>query len=145
MHKASIITLTFCIATAILAPAYWFIGAFMSWGGPEDDIAILYILFLPIMFHGMMIEKYGFRRTAKSSLVYFSLIAILCVARYIDISGRSGYDQWHANRSLESLAWTLPWFAVGLLASLFSKPIEPLSAEQNRHDPPPTDPNSYFG
>ena len=146
MHKSSTITLTFCIATAVLAPAYWFIGMLTTWGGgPEDDIAIIYILGLPVLFHGMMIQKYGFKQAAKGSLIYFSLIAMLCFARHVDISNRTGYSQWHANRSLESLAWTLPWFFVGLFASLFSKPKESIAAEQERPDPPPTDPNSFFG
>ena len=120
-----------CIGTLLLAPAYWFYEALASWGGPGDDIAIIYILFLPVLFHGMIIEKYGFKRTAIRSGVYFSLIAILCIARHIEISCRGGYDQWHANRSLESLGWTLPWFAVGLIASLFSNPKEKTNAEHD--------------
>lgn len=123
MHKSSLTTLKFCVATVIFAPVYWFVGALATWGsGPEDDIAIIYILGLPILLHGMMIEKYGLKRAAKCALVYFLLISILCFARHIEISGRSGYNARRANRSLESLAWTLPWFAVGLFASLFSKP-----------------------
>ena len=145
MHKASAITLMFCVGTILFAPAYWFIAGIMSWGSPVDDINIIYILFLPILFHGMMIEKYGFKRTAVGSLVYLLLIAILCIARHIEISGYGGSYQRHANRSLESLGWTLPWFAVGLIASLFSKPNESIADEQGRPDPPPTDPNSFFG
>jgi hypothetical protein len=122
MQKSSPITMLLCIGTVLLAPAYWFYEALASWGGPGDDIGIIYILFLPILFHGMIIEKYGFKRTAQRSLVYFSLIAILCIARHIEISGRGGYSQRLAYRSLESLAWTLPWFGVGLIASIFSKP-----------------------
>ena len=122
MHKASAITLMFCVGTVLLAPAYWFTAALMSWGGPGDDINIIYILFLPILFHGMIIEKYGFKRTAVNSLVYLLLIAILCIARHIELSGSTGYSERQAGRSLESLAWTLPWFSIGMIASIFSKP-----------------------
>ena len=131
MHKASTITLMFCIGTILFAPAYWFIAALMSWGVPGDDINIIYILFLPILFHGMMIEKYGFKRTAVGSLVYLLLIAILCIARHFEISGQGGNNQGQANRSLESLGWTLPWFAVGLMASLFSNPKDKTNAEHD--------------
>ncbi len=117
-----------------MAPAYWFIVALMSWGGPGDDINIIYILFLPILFHGMIIEKYGFKRTAVNSLVYLLLIAILCIARRIELSAGSGYSEWQAGRSLESLAWTLPWFSIGIVASIFSKPeAKNGEAEQGVH------------
>jgi hypothetical protein len=129
MQKSSPITMLLCIGTLLLAPAYWFYEALASWGGPGDDIAIIYILFLPVLFHGMIIEKYGFKRTAIRSGVYFSLIAILCIARHIEISGRGGYSQQLAYRSLESLAWTLPWFSVGLIASLFSNSKDKTNAE----------------
>ena len=129
MQKSSPITMLLCVGTVILAPVYWFIEALKSWGGPGDDIAIIYILFLPILIHGMTIAEYGIKRTAIRSLVYFLVIAILCIVRHFEVSGRSGYDHWHANRSLESLVWTLPWFAVGLVVSLLFKPTKKTNAE----------------
>lgn len=125
----------FCVGTVLLAPAYWFIAALMSWGGPGDDINIIYILFLPVLFHGMIIEKYGFKRTAVNSLAYLFLIAILCIARHIELSGGTGYSERQAGRSLESLAWTLPWFSIGMIASIFSKPEakNEEEAEQDMH------------
>ena len=124
----------FCVGTVLLAPAYWFIAALMSWGGPGDDINIIYILFLPVLFHGMIIEKYGFKRTAVNSLVYLFLIAILCIARHIELSGSTGYSERQAGRSLESLAWTLPWFSIGVIASIFSKSEATIEeAEQDVH------------
>ena len=123
-----------CVGTILMAPAYWFIAALMSWGGPGDDINIIYILFLPILFHGMIIEKYGFNRTAVNSLVYFMLIAMLCIGRHIELSGGAGYSERQAGRSLESLAWTLPWFFIGMIASIFSKPeAKNEKAEQDVH------------
>jgi hypothetical protein len=134
MHKSSTITLMFCVGTILLAPAYWFIAALMSWGGPGDDINIIYILFLPVLLHGMIIEKYGFKRTAVNSLVYLILIAILCIARHIELSGSTGYSERQAGRSLESLAWTLPWFSIGVIASIFSKSEATIEeAEQDVH------------
>ena len=113
----------------LLAPVYWITGVLRSMGaGPEDDITIIQILAIPILLHGLITAKYGFSRASRYALVYFSLIAALCIARCIEILGSSGYDHWHAMRSLKSLAWTLPWFSVGLIVSLFYKPVELASA-----------------
>jgi hypothetical protein len=56
VQKSSPITMLLCIGTVLLAPAYWFYEALASWGGPGDDIAIINILFMPILFHGMIVS-----------------------------------------------------------------------------------------
>ena len=104
------ITIGFCVLILALSPAYWILSALGSMGGgPEDDIVIVYLLVLPILIHGFLVGRYGYRSAIISSLILFCVVATLCVARHLDISGRVGYSEWHARRSLEALAWSIPW------------------------------------
>ena len=68
-----------------------------------------------------LVGCYGYRRAAISSLVFFGVVAILCVVRHFEISDRMGYSQWHARRSLEALAWSIPWFIGAGCFSLLRK------------------------
>jgi hypothetical protein len=88
-------------------------GALASWGGPEDDIAIVYLLAPFVLLHAFLVSRCGRRLHFISAFIFASIVAALLVARHIEISGRRGYDRWHANRSLESLGWTLAWFGLG--------------------------------
>ena len=110
------ITIGFCVLILVLSPAYWYLGALASWGGgPEDDILIVYLLVVPILVHGVLVGRYGYRSAVISSLLFFAVVAFLCVARHFEIGDRTGYSQWHAWRSLEAMLWSFPWF----LGSIF--------------------------
>ena len=116
------ITIGFSVLVLALSPAYWFLSALGSMGGgPGDDIVIVYILVLPILVHGFLVGCYGYRHAAISSLVFFGVVAFLCVVRHFEISDRMGYSQWHARRSLEALAWSIPWFIGAGCFSLLRK------------------------
>ena len=120
--KSLLITIGFCILILALSYAYWILAALGSMGGgPEDDIVIVYLLVLPILIHGFQVGKYGSRSAAISSLIFFGVVAILCVARHFEISDRMGYSQWHARRSLEALTWSIPWFVVAACFSFLRK------------------------
>ena len=123
MNRATLASVGFSAVILLLSPAYWFVCILASWTGPEDDIAIVYLLAVPILLHGFVTAKYGLTLATKSALILFLLIAILCVARHFEIAGRSGYNTWLANRSLLSLAWCIPWFLGGLSFSLFRKTV----------------------
>lgn len=113
------ITQIFCIVTAILAPVYWYIGALISWGsGPEDDVAIVYFLAIPILLHGIIVRKYGVRQAATCAFIYLFLVTIFCIFRYVEISNRNGYDQWHANRSVIAWVWIVVLFFIGWMFSV---------------------------
>jgi hypothetical protein len=115
----------FCIGILLLSPVYWFVCALASWSGPEDDIAIIYLLAVPIVFHGFITGKYGFMQATKSALIFFTFIAALCVVRHFELAGRGGYSSRMANRCLESLAWSVPWFLGSLSFSILRKAIDP--------------------
>jgi len=113
MNKSTLVSVRFCIGVLILAPVYWFLSAMASWNGPPDDIAIIYILAAPITLHAFITGKYGFKRAAKSALMFFAVVAALCFARHIELSTQPGYSARMAARCLESLAWSVPWFLGG--------------------------------
>lgn len=138
MNRATLATVGFSAVILLLSPAYWYVCILASWAGPENDIAIIYLLAFPILLHGFVTSKYGLKLAAKSALMFFSLIAVLCIARHFEIAGRSGYNSWLANRSLESLAWSIPWFLAGLSFAFFRKTVSSriqgmLLAEQTNH------------
>ena len=93
-------------------------------GGPEDDIAIIYLLAGPILIHGFLVAKYGCRPALMSGLILFGFIAGICLMRHFEIQSRVGYSPWHAKRSLESLMWSIPWFAASLSFFLIRKNVE---------------------
>ena len=111
-------TVIFCVLTIVAAPGYWIMGALASWGGPEDDIAIVYLLTPFVLLHAFLVSRGGLRLHFFSALAYISVVSSLLIARHIEISGRGGYDRWHANRSLESLGWLLVWSTLALAFSL---------------------------
>ena len=123
MKRATLTTIEFCLWILLLSPVYWFLCLMVSWSGPEDDIAIIYLLAFPILLHGFVIARYGLKQATKSALIFFSLIATLCIARHFEIAGRSGYNSWLANRSLVSLAWSIPWFLGSLSFTLLRKTV----------------------
>ena len=109
------ITLGFCCLILVLSPAYYYLQAMASWtGGPENDILIVYLLVVPILCHGFMVGRYGYRSSVIGLLLFFSLIAILCVFRHLDISARTGYSQRDAQRSLEAMLWSVPLFLISI-------------------------------
>jgi hypothetical protein len=112
MRKYLIISITFNLLALLGAPVYFVIQGLGSWGsGPEDDIAIIKIIAVPIIIHGIFISAFGFKRTLIATAVLFTTIAFLCISRSKQISITPGYSEWHAKRSLVSLAWSLPFFA----------------------------------
>jgi hypothetical protein len=122
-----------CINRSSWCADYFADGALGSWGGgPEDDIAIIYLLAVPILLHGFVTAKYGLKLATRSALILFLLVATLCIARHFEISGRSGYNDWHANRSLLSLAWSIPWFLGGLSFTLIRKTVSPIIEESEQ-------------
>ena len=133
MNKATLATVGCSAVILLLSPAYWFVGILASFGGgPEDDIAIIYLLAVPIFLHGFVVAKYGLKLATKSALMLFLLVATLCIARHFEISGRSGYNDWLANRSLLSLAWSIPWFLSGLFFTLIRKTVSPIIEESEQ-------------
>jgi len=142
-RKSLAITLAFSVFTLITAIVYWFAASLASWGGPEDDIAIVYILAAPMLLHGFLVARHGWRNALLSSLLLYGFIAILCVARHTEISNRIGYSDWHAKRSLEALLWSVPWFLTALGFVFVRKKPETKNEErgtknQGRAASPPT-------
>lgn len=136
MNRATLATVGYSAVILLLSPAYWFVCILGSWGGgPEDDIAIIYLLAVPILLHGFVTAKYGVKLATKSALMLFLLVATLCIARHFEISGRGGYNDWHANRSLLSLAWSIPWFLGGLSFTLIRKTVSPIIEESEQAAP----------
>jgi len=132
MNRATLATVGCSAVILLLSPAYWFVCILASWVGPEDDIAIIYILAVPILLHGFVTAKYGLKLATKSALMLFLLVSTLCIARHFEISGRSGYNNWLANRSLLSLAWSIPWFLGGLSFTLIRKTVSPIIEESEQ-------------
>lgn len=123
INRSTRVSVLFCAGVLMLAPAYWILGALASWNGPVDDIGIIHILAAPITLHGFVAGKYGFKRAAKSALMLFSVVAVLCLARHIELANHPGYSVRMAGRCLESLAWFVPWFLGGLSFSIFRKTV----------------------
>ena len=133
------ITIGFCVLILVLSPAYWYLGVLNSWGGgPEDDIFIVYLLVLPILIHGFFVGRYGYRSAVISTLLFFAMVAFLCVARHFEIDDRTGYSEWHARRSLESLLWSIPWF-LGSISFVILRKIR--NKENKAEEPTPNPPS----
>ena len=120
--RLSLITTTvFSMLLLVLIPVYWFTGAIASMAGPIDDIFIVYILAPFILIHGFIVTRFGFRNAVISTLIFFLAVAIVCIARHLEISHRIGYSDWLARRSLLALAWSIPWFLAPLAVGSLRK------------------------
>ena len=119
--RAVVITTVFVFLTLLASPGYWMAAALSRFSGPEDDIAIVYCLSPFILLHAFLTSRAGFRVCLGCSTAFALVVVGLCLARHFEIAPMLGYDRWHANRSLESLAWSLFWFVVGLIFCVFPR------------------------